>query len=221
MNGAENAPVGEAAPAESGPPALMRIGVILGDPLRFEGLSALFGHLAELMPMLPTDAVRRSDLSLLILEPGDELFPLLAAFRRARASLRILVLGESSDPAYISRVVAAGAKGYLSRNATAAEMEMAIQVVADGSIWAPRKVLAGLIDTLSTSEPVRQRVQFTPREREVLQLLVLGSPDRDIAEALGLSVRTVQGMVRGLLKRVGVSNRVALTVYVMEKHLIT
>ena len=75
--------------------------------------------------------------------------------------------------------------------------------------------------SLSTTEPVRQRVQFTPRERDVLQLLVLGSPDRDIAGALGLSVRTVQGMVRGLLKRVGVSNRVALTVYVMEKHLIT
>ncbi|GAA3768017.1 response regulator transcription factor [Terriglobus aquaticus] len=199
----------------------LRIGVILADPLRFEGLVALFGDTADLLPMLPTDAVRRSDLSLLILEASEELFALLAAFRRARAGLRILVLGESADPAYISRVVAAGAKGYMPRNATVAEMQMAIQVVADGSIWAPRKVLAGLIDTLSTTEPVRQRVQFTPREREVLQLLVLGSPDRDIAGALGLSVRTVQGMVRALLKRVGVSNRVALTVYVMEKHLIS
>lgn len=199
----------------------LRIGVILADPLRFQGLVSLFGDTAELLPMLPTDAVRRSDLSLLILEAGQELFALLAAFRRARAGLRILVLGESSDPAYISRVVAAGAKGYMPRNATVPEMQMAIEVVADGSIWAPRKVLAGLIDTLSTTEPVRQRVQFTPREREVLQLLVLGSPDRDIAGALGLSVRTVQGMVRSLLKRVGVSNRVALTVYVMEKHLIS
>ena len=199
----------------------MRIGVILADPLRLDGLVALFGDSFDLLPMLPTDAVRRSDLALLILEAGDEVFALLAAFRRARAGLRILVLGESADPAHISRVVAAGAKGYMPRTATLPEMQMAIQVVSDGSIWAPRKVLAGLIDTLSATEPVRQRVQFTPREREVLQLLVLGSPDRDIAEALGLSVRTVQGMVRSLLKRVGVSNRVALTVYVMEKHLIS
>ena len=199
----------------------LRIGVILADPLRLQGIASLFSDRAELLPMLPTDAVRRSDLSMLIVEAGNDVFSLLAAFRRARAGLRILVLGDNADHTYISRVVAAGAKGYLTRSATVPEMDMAIQVVADGSIWAPRKVLAGLIDTLSVSEPVRQRVQFTPRERDVLQLLVLGQPDREIASALGLSVRTVQGMVRALLKRVGVSNRVALTVYVMEKHLIS
>lgn len=200
--------------------ALLRIGVVVSDPMRVEGFLALFSHMAEVLPMLPTDAVRRQDLSMVIIDSEEQLFPMLAAFRRARPNLRILVLGTSNDPHFISRVVAAGAKGYLTHLTTSVEIETAIRVVADGSIWAPRKVLSSLIDTLSPGEPVRSNLRFTPREFELLALLVQGHPDRIIAEKMGISVRTVQGMVRELLQRVGVKNRVALTVYVMERQIL-
>ncbi len=199
----------------------LQIGVILENTLRLRGLGVLFGKSADFFAMLPTEAVRRNDLSMVVLDGTEQLFPLLAAFRRARAGLRILVLGESTDPKYISRVIAAGAKGYLSHMASEREMETAIQVVADGSIWAPRKVLSSLIDTLSSSEPSRpEYVQFTPRERDLLHHLVRGLSDREIARELGITLRTVQTMVRGLLLRVGVTNRVALTVYVLERHVL-
>lgn len=217
----KDAPAAQPVHALSGTVARrLRIGLIVSDPLRVRGFVALFGHVAHVESVKPNETVRQTDLSMVVLDANERLFPLLAAFRRARAGLRILVLGDSINPSYISRVVAAGAKGYLPYGCSAAEMETAISVVADGSIWAPRKVLSSLIDTLSPEGPLRPRVEFTPREREMLQLLVLGLPDREIARELGVSVRTVQSMVRELLKRVGVTNRVALTVYVAEKHLI-
>ncbi len=198
-------------------PALLRIGTVVSDPLRVEGLISILSDLAELVPMTPTDAVRDPGLAMVLIDADDQLFALMNAFRRARASLRLLVLGESNDPKYIGKVVTAGAKGYLSQWSGPEEIRMAISVVADGSIWAPRKVLASLIETYSPDEPRRPEVRFTQREKDVLQHLVAGRSDRETAAELGISHRTVQGMVANLMRKVGVNNRVALTVQVLDR----
>ena len=198
-------------------PGLLRIGTVVADPLRVEGLISILSDVAELVPMTPTDAVRDPALAMVLIDADDQLFALMDAFRRARAALRLLVLGESNNPKYIGRVVTAGAKGYLSQWSSPEEIRMAISVVADGSIWAPRKVLASLIDTYSPDEPRRPELHFTQREREVLRHLVSGRSDRETAAELGISYRTVQGMVTNLMRKVGVRNRVALTVQVLDR----
>ena len=191
--------------------------MVVADPIRVEGLIAVLSDIADLVPMTPTDAVRDHQLAMVLIDADERLFALMAAFRRARPSIRLLVLGESTDPRYIGRVVTAGAKGYLSQSSTTQEIRMSISVVADGSIWAPRKVLAGLIDTYAPDEPRRPEVKFTPRERQVLQHLVHGRSDRETAAELGISHRTVQGTVANLMRKVGVDNRVALTVHVLDR----
>ena len=168
------------------------------DPVRVEGLLALFTGVAELRPITPTQAVHDTELSIVMIDADDAVFALLAAFRRARAGLRLLVFGDHNDQRYIGRIVAAGAKGYLPHSASASEIEAAVAVIADGSIWAPRKVLASLIDTYSPDQPKRT----------------------EVARNLGISPRTVQSAVSRLLRKVGVENRVALTVRVMEQHLL-
>ncbi len=201
--------------------ARFRIGTVSEDPLRMEGLVTLLLPIADLLPMSPADVLRDTELTMVVIDATDQILPLMAAYRRARPGLRLLVFGESSDPKYVGQVVAAGAKGYLSHMASAEEITMAVQVIADGSIWAPRKVLAGLIDTYSPGDPAKTSVvKFTPRERELLQLLVAGHSDREIAHRMQLSPRTVQNMVSRLLVKVGVANRVALTVRVVERMLI-
>ena len=204
------------------PAACLRIGTVCNDPVRIEGFTALLQDRADLVPMTPTDAVRDGKLTMVLIDATAQLFDLMAAYRRARPGLRLLVFGESDDPRFIGEVVAAGAKGYLSHRATADEILTAVSIIADGSIWAPRKVLASLIDTYSPGQPSQppKPVVFTPREREVLQLLVLGHPDREIAVQLRLSPRTVQSVVGRLLRKTGVSNRVALTVRALERFLI-
>jgi DNA-binding NarL/FixJ family response regulator len=99
---------------------------------------------------------------------------------------------------------------------------MAIEVVLDGSIWAPRKVLARLIDAGGSppgsptgDEPVEQKM--TPREREVLHLLMGGRSNRDIAEAMGIDEVTVKAHLGRMLRKTGASNRVELTLRAMEE----
>lgn len=200
----------------------LRIGTVCSDPIRVEGLIALLHSIADLVPMTPTDALRDGELTMVLIDATDQLFDLMAAYRRAKPGLRLLVFGESNDPALIGRVVASGAKGYLSHIASSEEIVTAVSIIADGSIWAPRKVLASLIDTYSPERPsaVDAPVVFTPRERQVLELLVHGRSDREIATILQLSPRTVQSVVSRLLRKTRVHNRVALTVRAIEHYLI-
>jgi DNA-binding NarL/FixJ family response regulator len=195
----------------------LRVGVLSSDPLRVEGLRALLSDTCELLPLTAPDTLREGDLSMVLIDTREEdLFPMMAAFRRARPGLRLIVLGSRTDPSFIQRVVAGGAKGYLQYTASPREIVMAVDVVADGSIWAPRKVLASLIDTIAPDEPRPPEIKLTPREREVIDLLIDGRANREIATTLGVETKTVKSHVGRLLQKFGVANRVALTVRAIE-----
>jgi DNA-binding NarL/FixJ family response regulator len=191
--------------------------VLSGDALRVEGLRVLLGETCDLLPLSAPDTLREGDLAMVLIDTREEdLFAMMAAFRRARPGLRLIVLGNRMDPGFIQRVVGAGAKGYLQYTASPREIVMAIDVVADGSIWAPRKVLASLIDTIAPDEPRPPEIKLTPREYEVIELLIEGRANREIAETLGVETKTVKSHVGRLLQKFGVANRVALTVRAIE-----
>jgi DNA-binding NarL/FixJ family response regulator len=126
------------------------------------------------------------------------------------------VLGDETEPEYIERVIGAGAKGYLSHAAREGEVRMAIEVVLDGSVWAPRKVLSRLLDS-TLREVAEPEVRFTRRELEVLRLLALGHPNRQIAQALGVDEGTVKAHMGRLMRKAGVGNRTALTMRAIER----
>jgi DNA-binding NarL/FixJ family response regulator len=193
-----------------------RIGVVSADALRVEGLRAVLEH-CDLLQLTAPDTLREVDLAMVLIDTREEdLFAMMAAFRRARPSMRLIVLGSRIEPAFIQRVVGSGAKGYLLHTATAREILMAVDVVGDGSIWAPRKVLASLIDTYSPTEARPPEIKLTPREREVIELLIAGRANREIASTLGVETKTVKSHVGRLLQKFGVPNRVALTVRALE-----
>src|SRR6202012_1798627 len=120
------------------------------------------------------------ELAVLVLEARSGEEPIqerVSRIRRERPHLRIIVIGEGLDPQVIESVVGAGAKGYLAETASEAEIRMALEVVLDGSVWAPRKVLAKLIEggspSASSSSAGGDSIvkRMTGREREVLELL--------------------------------------------------
>jgi DNA-binding NarL/FixJ family response regulator len=151
----------------------------------------------------------------------DHLFELLETFRRSRPHLKLIVIGLDDSQEYIARVIGAGAKGYLAHTAKENEIRMALDIVTDGSVWAPRKVLARLLESsrgeasLSSGEP-----RFTERESQVLKLLVAGRPNREIAAALGIDAATVKAHVGRLMRKVGVENRIALTMQAVNRNLV-
>ncbi len=199
-----------------------RIGIAESQPMHVCGLESLFTEDAsvEILSTTAVAALRDKELSLVILDDCAtmHLFEMLAAFRRSRPRLKVMVLGPARDHGYIQRVIGAGAKGYLAVTATLDEVRMAIEVVLDGSIWAPRKVMARLLEGDQAAEAAAAApVQLTARERDVMQMLVAGNSNREIAASLGIDEATVKAHVGRLLRKYRVQNRTALSVRALEK----
>lgn len=209
----------------AGEPA--RIGVVASDPLRLVGMEAILSELPG-MTAVPLDLEKLAsagDLAVLMLEARatDAVPEIVAKLRRERPQLRIIVVGEGLDPLVIESVIGAGAKGYLAETASEAEIRMALEVVLDGSVWAPRKVLARLLEssgsTAASTPAAGDRIEdrMTARELEVLQLLKDGRSNRAIAEALGIDEATVKAHLGRMLRKTGAHNRVELTLRAIEE----
>lgn len=206
----------------------IRIAVLESDPLRFVGFRALFDTetdleiLASSIPEL--GSLGSVDLVLLGSRNGQNLFDTMAGLKAARPDLKIIVTGSGADDETILKALAAGAKGYVDEAAAPVEFVQAIRMVNQGSVWAPRRVLSTFIERV-TSSPGRifpaGRVTFTDREKEVLELLVAGRSNKEIGSALGIEERTVKAHVAKLMRKVGVQNRIALSVHAITHSLVT
>jgi len=202
---------------ENPPGSTERIGVVATDPLRVLGLKDIVSQQMSLqiVHLSVPGALDDTTLSLVLIdsECTDHPFELIATFRHVRPQLKLIVLGNDTSPKHIQRVIGAGAKGYVSLTAKESDIRMAIEMVRDGSVWAPRKVLSRLLDRQPGGRSVTARPRFTSRELEVLKLLREGQPNREIALALGIDEGTVKAHIGRLMRKVGVSNRIALTVH--------
>ncbi len=202
------------------------VGLVASDPLRILGLQVILSEQAEskVVSLSVPGALHSFELSLLLIDADSapQLFELLATFRRNRPDLRLIVLGRASDQEFIQRVIGAGAKGYLSHDARESDIRLCIEVVRDGSIWAPRKVLARLIEAGSSvpaaAASTHSESRFTDREGQVLNLLIEGRPNRDIAMMLGIDEGTVKAHISRLMRKVGVGNRTALTMHYLSSN---
>lgn len=216
----------KAAPAKK---PKIRVAVVESDPLRFIGFRALFDNdsdfelIAATLPELATTTAN-TDLVLLGSRGSQNLFDLMASLKASRPDLRIIVTGSGADDETILKALAAGAKGYMDEAAAPAEFSQALHIVHQGSVWAPRRVLSMFIERV-TSSPGRifpaGRVTFTDREKEVLELLVAGRSNKEIGSALGIEERMVKAHVAKLMRKVGVQNRIALSVHAITHSLVT
>jgi DNA-binding NarL/FixJ family response regulator len=204
--------------AEAHPKIAERVGVVATDPLRVLGLKAIFSEALqlEIVHLSVPGALDDANLSLVLIdaECTDHLFELIATFRQVRPQLKLIVLGSDTCHEHIQRVIGAGAKGYLSLTSKEADLRMAIDMVRDGSVWAPRKVLSRLLDApRGSAKSAAAPPAFTSRERQVIKLLRNSHSNREIALALGIEEGTVKAHISRLMHKVGVSNRTALTVH--------
>ncbi|MGP8258754.1 MAG: LuxR C-terminal-related transcriptional regulator [Acidobacteriaceae bacterium] len=200
---------------ESAAKRAVRIGVVATDPLRTLGLQSILPKF-EIIHLTAPGALDDVNLSLVLVdaECTRHLFELLATFHHIRPQLKLIVLGTETGPEYIQRIIGTGAKGYLTFSAKESELAMAIEMVCDGSVWAPRRVLSRLLDRqLGFSSSASAPPRFTPRELQVLQLLRAGQSNREIGRALVIDESTVKAHIGRLLRKVGVNNRTALTIH--------
>src|ERR1700681_190818 len=207
---------------------LIRIAVVESDPLRFVGFRALFDSEPdfELVSASMAELATMPEIELVLLgnRNGQNLFDVMASLKASRPDVRIIVTGAGMDEETILKAIAAGSKGYVDEAASAAEFVQALRIVHQGSVWAPRRVLSTFIERVSAS-PGRifpaGRITFTDREKEVLEMLVAGRSNKEIGSALGIEERTVKAHVAKLMRKVGVQNRIALSVHAITHSLVT
>lgn len=204
----------------------LRIGLIDFEPLRVAGFETLFDETTdvEVAATDPAGALSGDEFEMVILglQNPSETFELLARLKAARPKLKLVVMGAETDEETIISAIAAGAKGYLEETATPEQVTQCIEVVESGSIWAPRRVLSTFVDRMlhASEKPVlRHNFKFTERERAVLKLLVAAKSNREIADELGIEERTVKAYVARLMRKVGVENRIALSIHAASRSL--
>jgi DNA-binding NarL/FixJ family response regulator len=122
----------------------------------------------------------------------------------------VLMVGASGDEAWALDALCAGARGVLVRTASLEELTKAIHVVRDGQIWAPKSVVARALDRLSGVHGADDRL--TRREHEVLNHLLRGLSNREIAERAAISQATVKAHVTNIFRKLSVRDRTQLVV---------
>src|SRR6266852_7261081 len=206
---------------------LIRIAVVESDPLRLVGFRAVFDSERDfelISSSLPDVGMQQNfDLVLLGDRSSQNLFDVMASLKATRPHLRIIVIGSGMDEENILRAIAFGAKGYVDAAASPADFVQAIRIVSQGSVWAPRRILSMFIERVSGGHrPVfsADQMAFTDREKEVLKMLVRGQSNKEIGAPLGIRERTVKAHVAKLMRKVGVQNRIALSVHAITHSLV-
>ncbi len=136
--------------------------------------------------------------------------------------LRILILTIHEDKALVREAIKAGASGYILKRAAESELVSAINVLMRGDMYVDHSLLSTLVED-TVEKPVHNRElieALTPREEDVLGLIVLGYTNRQIGEELSISVRTVEGHRSNLSEKIGSHSRADLVRYARENDLI-
>ncbi|MFN8482097.1 MAG: response regulator transcription factor [Anaerolineae bacterium] len=151
----------------------------------------------------------KPDLALLDLQmAGDVALQLLWWLREQAPSLLVIALSDQEDGQDSVAALQAGARGYLPRRVTAAELGQAIRTVRQGGVVLDPLAAANLLQRLQRQPtPTPPPETLTPREREVLRLMVEGLTNKAIAVRLGISEHTVKFHIGAILGKLGAGSR--------------
>ena len=133
--------------------------------------------------------------------------------------IKVLALSAYSDPFYIKGVLESGAAGYLMKDEAPELILEAVQGVARGEKgWVSRRISAQMASWVQTGRP--EKARLTPREEEVLRLVVAGKTNQAIAAELMISEKTVEKYMGDIFVRLNVTSRVEAAVYAVRQGLV-
>jgi DNA-binding NarL/FixJ family response regulator len=188
----------------------------------------VIGEADDVAPAIAGITASRPDVVLLDVHlPGGGGHAVVTAVKATHPQIRFLALSASDAPEDVIAVIRAGARGYVTKTISGAELVDAVRRVADGeAVFSPR--LAGFVLDAFAALPAADRErpsfdaeldQLTPREREVLRLIARGFTYKEIARELFISAKTVESHVSSVLRKLQLSTRHQLTRWATERRL--
>lgn len=139
--------------------------------------------------------------------------------------VRVLALSMHADPRFVAGALEAGAHGYMIKDCTSQELLECIRTVAGGGTYLSPQVaevvVKGFVRRLGEETGTPPASVLTPREREVLQLLVEGHTVKAIAERIHLGIKTVETHRRNIMEKLGLKNMVDLIKYAMREGVVS
>ncbi|HXF64222.1 MAG TPA: response regulator transcription factor [Caldilineaceae bacterium] len=170
-------------------------------------------------------AVRPDVVLLDINMPGMNGLEALEGLRRTAPDSRVLVLTMHDDETYLRQVLASGGSGYVLKQAADKELLSAIRTVHSGGTFLHPAHAQALLAPPGSQQPAagaqeQQLAQLSEREREVLRLIALGYSNKEIAEMLFLSVKTVETYKARVMEKLGLTTRAALVRFALQHGLL-
>lgn len=146
----------------------------------------------------------------------------LEKIKEQNIDVKVLVLTVHNEVEYLLKAVEIGINGYLLKDSESSELKKAILSVVDGENYIQPSLIpvlnAKMIDRNKDNEKIEA---LTKRELEVLKLLSFGMYNKEIAENLGISERTIKNHVSNIFKKIGVADRTQAAVFAIRNNLIT
>ncbi|RPI32870.1 MAG: DNA-binding response regulator [Chloroflexota bacterium] len=191
--------------------------------LKGEGALELVGEASSGEEAIQLTESLRPDILILDLSmPGLDGIQVTKQILASLPGVRVLILTVHEDEALLREAIHAGAAGYILKHAAERELIAAIHTVQMGDIYVhPKMIRALLAEPEKPSAPSHKPEELlTPRELDVLNRIVQGYTNRQIAEELKLSVRTVEGYRANLTEKLGLHSRADLVRYAREHGLL-
>jgi DNA-binding NarL/FixJ family response regulator len=201
----------------------MKILVIDDHPLIQEALKHVLSELDASLELIQAhDASsahaalsRTSDVDLLVLDlalPGCDGFDLLADLRRDWPDIPVLVLSATYDRTTVETALDLGAMGFIPKTANAHVLIDALRLVLSGGVFVPVEFSSNGGAFRSGTGKRSQELGLTPRQSDVLKLLVQGKPNKLICRDLSLSEGTIKVHVSAILRALNVHNRTQVVI---------
>jgi DNA-binding NarL/FixJ family response regulator len=175
-----------------------------------------FELIAAVLPVREKiENVLRHNPDLILLDCGDQHYGIetIARICKMSPATKVLVFASAGSVEFAVRALEAGAAGYVCTTATAEELTGAVQAVASGETFISPKIATKVIASLRAAAirktAIRQqRLNF--REEQIAGLLLKGKTNRQIAETLGLSEKTIKHYMHHLMQKLNAKNRLEL-----------
>jgi DNA-binding NarL/FixJ family response regulator len=174
-----------------------------------QGELEVVGEASKLADVLPKAIELRPDVVVLDIDLGGEsAVTVIPQLVRQLPGVSVVVLTAHTSDRLLGEVVEAGARGFLSKDIERAELRTMILGAGRGELaMTPRRARIAMDHLMQLRVSAADDPALTERESEILRLVAAGSTDREIADGLVLSVRTVESHVASILRKLGARNR--------------